>query len=248
MAAEMAPRDDVSMDETEADRCAMGEDCYYPEGASAFTEKQHPPDDWNRSKDHFPILKKDCGTLEPGNVRLMHVHCNRVDYSNLALEAHLLSLRDEDGQPMDQRVVDSAMETHLRLLAENSGRRPSGRSAYKSASRDAHEMNDALRRDANLPMRRHCSIDGAHARRMSCVRQQAQLASRASETNLTTSSSERVHPRASGEEGFTRRPPLGPGNHPECHLPRQPGQPPRASCRTSERPRTQRTSLSPKPR
>ena len=117
MAAERAVRDDVSMEETDVDRCAMGEDCYCPEGPSAFTEKRHPPDVWNRSKDHFPILKKDRGTLEAGNVRLMHNRCNKVDYKILELEAHLLSLRDEDGQPLDQRAVDSAMETHLRLRA-----------------------------------------------------------------------------------------------------------------------------------
>lgn len=187
MAAEMAESDDVSMEETDVDRCAMGEDCYCPEGLSAFTKKQHPPDVWNRSKDHFPILKKDRGTLEAGNVRLMHNHCNRVDYSNLALEAHLLSLRDEDGQPLDQRAVDSAMETHLRLLAENSGRLPKGRSAYRFASREAQEMHDSVRRLSEPPRAKTPLLGRWRAR--SCVKRQPQLASRASQANLTSPSS-----------------------------------------------------------
>lgn len=176
MAAGMADRDDVSMDETDIDRCAMGEDCYCPEGPSSFTMKQHPPDDWNRSKDHFPILKKDRGTLEPGNVRLMHIHCNRVDYSNLALEAHLLSLRDEGGQSLDQRAVDAAMETHLRLLAENSGRLPGGRSAYKSASREAQEMHDSLRRLTEPPAAETPLLDRWRARSSNVMREAAAAA------------------------------------------------------------------------
>src|SRR3954467_6914063 len=106
----MAESDDVSMEETDADRCAMGEDCYCPDGSSAFTEKRHPPDVWNRSKDQFPNLKRSGGMLEAGNVRLMHNRCNKFDYKILELEAHPLSLRAEDGQPLDQRAVDFAME------------------------------------------------------------------------------------------------------------------------------------------
>jgi hypothetical protein len=154
----------------------MGEDCYCPEGPSAFTKKRHPPDDWNRSEDHFPILKKDRGTLEAGNVRLMHIHCNRVDYSNLALEAHLLSLRDEDGQPLDQRAVDSAMETHLRLLAENSGRLPRGRSAYRFASREAQEMHDSVRRLSEQPRAETPLLDRWRARSSNVMREAAAAA------------------------------------------------------------------------
>ncbi|HYZ47243.1 MAG TPA: hypothetical protein VE712_06205, partial [Actinomycetota bacterium] len=57
------------------DECAMGEDCYNPLGPGSFAEKAHPPDDWGKSKDHYPQLKSLDGTLLPGNVRLMHVHC-----------------------------------------------------------------------------------------------------------------------------------------------------------------------------
>ena len=103
----------------------MGDDCYCPEGPSAFTKKRHPPDRWNRSKDHFPILKRDGGTLKLGNVRLMHNHCNKVDYKILDLESHLLALRDEDGQPLDQRAIDSAMEMVLLRLSGREQRQSS---------------------------------------------------------------------------------------------------------------------------
>ncbi len=178
------------MEEADVDCCAMGEDCYCPEGPSAFTEKRHPPDVWNRSKDHFPILSRDGGTLEAGNVRLMHNRCNKVDYKILELEAHLLSLRDEDGQPLNQRAVDSAMETHLRLLAENSGRLPKGRSAYRFASREDRRCTTPFVGLASRRVRRRrCWTDGVHALPMSCVKQQPQLASRASQANLTSPSS-----------------------------------------------------------
>jgi hypothetical protein len=159
------------MKDTDVDRCAMGEDCYCPEGPSAFTEKRHPPDRWNRSKDHFPILKKDGGTLEAGNVRLMHNHCNKIDYSNLALEGHLLSLRDEDGQPLDQRAVDSAMETHLRLLAENSGRLPRGRKRDRFAGREAHELHDLVRRLSESPRAETPLLDRWRARSSNAMRE-----------------------------------------------------------------------------
>lgn len=128
--------------------CAAGEDCYCPRGPMWFTEKQHPPHDWNRSKDHYPRLRKDGGIL-PGNMRLMHIHCNRVDYSNLALEARLLSLRDADGNPLDLRSVDAAMQTHLGLLSENQGRLPKGRRAWKAASREAEEISNRMRSKEN---------------------------------------------------------------------------------------------------
>lgn len=78
-----------------------GKRLYYREGAGSFTEKKHPPGDWGRSKDHYPQLKSLDGTLLPGNMRLMHVHCSRVDYSNLVLEARLLTLKDDQGQYLE---------------------------------------------------------------------------------------------------------------------------------------------------
>ena len=81
----------------------------------------------------------------------MHNRCNKVDYKILDLEAHLLSLRDEDGQPLDQRVIDSAIETHLRLRAESSSRLPRGHRAHRSASREAQEMHAAVRRLSEPP-------------------------------------------------------------------------------------------------
>ena len=164
------------MEEADVDRCAMGEDCYCPEGPSAFTEKRHPPDVWNRSNDHFPILARDGGTLEDGNARLMHNRCNKVDYKILDLEAHLLSLRDEDGQPLDQRAVDFAMETHLRLRAENSGRLPRGHRAHRSAGREAQEMHVSIRRLSEPPRAKTPLLDRWRARSSNVMREAAAAA------------------------------------------------------------------------
>ena len=134
-----------------SDECAMGDDCYCPEGAGSFTEKHQkddPPGDWDRSKNHYPKLKSLDGTLLPGNVRLMHVHCNRVDYSNLVLEARLLTLTDDDDKSLDDAAVDLAMESHLRLLAENNGRVPKGHKPLKAAVRLAREQNQGLKSGA----------------------------------------------------------------------------------------------------
>jgi hypothetical protein len=130
-----------------SDQCAMGDDCYYREGAGSFTEKDQkddPAGDWDKSKDHYPELKSLDGTLLPGNMRLMHVHCNRVDYSNLVLEARLLTLTDADGRYLKDMAVDRAMESHLRLLDENEGRVPKGHKSLKFAIRIAREPNEGL--------------------------------------------------------------------------------------------------------
>ena len=131
-----------------SDQCAMGDDCYCPNKAAWFSEKDQkddPAGDWDRSKDHYPELKSLDGTLLPGNVRLMHVHCNRVDYSNLVLEARLLTLTDDDGRYLHDAAVDLAMESHLRLLGEHNGRVPKGHKSLKSAIRNARDANGALK-------------------------------------------------------------------------------------------------------
>jgi hypothetical protein len=60
-------------------RCEMPQ-CYCPHGREYFVEKAVPPPDWAPSPDHYPRLKADGGHLDPENVRLAHVLCNRVDY------------------------------------------------------------------------------------------------------------------------------------------------------------------------
>ena len=139
----------------------MRDDCYCPEGAGSFTEKDkkhHPPGDWDRSKDHYPDLKSLDGTLLPGNVRLMHVHCNRVDYSNLVLEARLLTLTDDQGRYLEDAAVDLAMDSHLRLLDENNGRVPKNHRPLQSAIRNAREVSEALRSGAG-PARETSLLD-----------------------------------------------------------------------------------------
>jgi hypothetical protein len=60
-------------------RCEMPK-CYYHKGRRSFEVKRHPPAQWQLSVDHYPTLARDGGRLDPWNVRLGHVLCNREDY------------------------------------------------------------------------------------------------------------------------------------------------------------------------
>jgi hypothetical protein len=60
-------------------RCEMPK-CYCNKGRAHFDPKSHPPGRWQPSPDHYPRLKADGGYLDPWNVRLSHVVCNREDY------------------------------------------------------------------------------------------------------------------------------------------------------------------------
>lgn len=60
-------------------KCEMPK-CYCPKGRKHFDPKEHPPGPWAPSADHYPRLKSDGGHLDPWNVRLAHVLCNREDY------------------------------------------------------------------------------------------------------------------------------------------------------------------------
>ena len=60
-------------------RCEMPK-CYCHKGRAHFDRKSHPPGPWEPSPDHYPRLKSDGGRLDPWNVRLSHVLCNREDY------------------------------------------------------------------------------------------------------------------------------------------------------------------------
>lgn len=62
-------------------KCEMPK-CYCPKGRRHFDPKSHPPKDWDRSPDHYPRLKPDDGRLEPANVRIAHILCNREDYGS----------------------------------------------------------------------------------------------------------------------------------------------------------------------
>jgi hypothetical protein len=60
-------------------RCEMLK-CYCHKGRAHFDQKSHPPGPWAASADHYPRLKSDGGHLDPWNIRLAHVLCNREDY------------------------------------------------------------------------------------------------------------------------------------------------------------------------
>ncbi len=60
-------------------RCEMPK-CYCHKGRSHFEAREPRLPDWAPSPDHYPKLKSDGGHLDPWNVRLSHVLCNREDY------------------------------------------------------------------------------------------------------------------------------------------------------------------------
>lgn len=60
-------------------RCEMPK-CYCHKGRSFFEPRATPLSNWAPSPDHYPKLKADGGHLDPWNVRLSHVLCNREDY------------------------------------------------------------------------------------------------------------------------------------------------------------------------
>ena len=60
-------------------RCEMPK-CYCHKGRGHFDPRSTPLTDWAPSPDHYPRLKADGGQLDPWNVRLAHVYCNRLDY------------------------------------------------------------------------------------------------------------------------------------------------------------------------
>lgn len=76
--------------------------CYCPKGRKYFDPKGHIPNDWVLSPDHYPKLKADDGHLDPWNVRLAHILCNREDYGwrmrirrMLEKQMSLLEIADE---------------------------------------------------------------------------------------------------------------------------------------------------------
>jgi hypothetical protein len=60
-------------------RCEMPK-CYCHRGRAYFEPRSTPLSNWAPSPDHYPRLKSDGGHLDPWNVRLSHVRCNREDY------------------------------------------------------------------------------------------------------------------------------------------------------------------------
>ena len=58
-------------------RCEMP-DCYHTSRRD-FEERSKPPRDWELNFDHYPTPDRDGGERTPGNARLAHVYCNRID-------------------------------------------------------------------------------------------------------------------------------------------------------------------------
>jgi hypothetical protein len=60
-------------------RCEMPM-CYCHKGRKHFDPRSHPLTAWAPSPDHYPQLRADGGQLDPWNVRLAHVRCNKMDH------------------------------------------------------------------------------------------------------------------------------------------------------------------------
>lgn len=60
-------------------RCEMPS-CYCHKGRRYFDPRSTPLTAWAPSPDHYPLLRADGGHLDPWNVRLAHVRCNKMDH------------------------------------------------------------------------------------------------------------------------------------------------------------------------
>src|SRR3954451_17490079 len=91
-------------------KCEMPQ-CYHHKGRGAFDPVTTPRTKWAPSPDHYPVLKSAGGHLVPENVRLAHIHCNKLDYGwrtrIRTLLARGLSL-DEIAEVLNKKAVPPA--------------------------------------------------------------------------------------------------------------------------------------------
>lgn len=101
-------------------RCEMPT-CYCHKGRAHFDRKTHPPGPWEPSADHYPKLKSDGGRLDPWNVRLSHVLCNREDYV----------WRNRIRRKLEKRM---SLDEIAEELNEEGVRAPHGRNRWSAAT------------------------------------------------------------------------------------------------------------------
>jgi Recombinase len=101
-------------------RCEMPK-CYCPKGRGYFDPRATPLPPWAPSPDHYPKLKADGGHLDPWNIRLSHVLCNREDYGWRMKIRRML----EKGMSLEE-IADS--------LNRKGVRRPHGSARWSAAS------------------------------------------------------------------------------------------------------------------
>lgn len=101
-------------------RCEMPK-CYCHKGRGYFEPKSTPRSDWQPSPDHYPKLRADGGHLDPWNVRLSHLLCNREDHGwRMRIRRTL-----EKGRSLDEIAAD---------LNHRGIRRPHGSATWTAAS------------------------------------------------------------------------------------------------------------------
>lgn len=83
-------------------KCEMPK-CFCPRGRKVFDPKNHPPTDWAPSADHHPVPKALGGKLDPWNVRVGHVLCNRVD---AGWRARVIALLQRQGDMSLEEIAD----------------------------------------------------------------------------------------------------------------------------------------------
>lgn len=101
-------------------RCEMPA-CYCPWGRSCFLPRSSAQKDWTPNPDHYPRLKADGGHLDPWNVRLAHVLCNREDYGWRMRIRRMI----EKGKSLDEIAE---------VLTRKKVRRPHGSTKWTAAS------------------------------------------------------------------------------------------------------------------
>ena len=150
-------------------RCEMPS-CYGHKGRAHFDPKSHPPGPWELSPDHYPRLKSDGGHLDPWNVRLSHVLCNREDYVWRMRIRRML----EKGKALDE-IAKNLNERASGLRMAGAGGRPppfGKRSSHDPASRAKHQSAStreatpgaAIRAGGNLRRSQSAREHGVDAR------------------------------------------------------------------------------------
>lgn len=86
--------------------------CYHS-SRKAFAEPSIPKTDWELNFDHYPTLSSDGGRREPGNARLAHVYCNRVDRGRRLQIRELLN----DGKTL--REIADTLNRRTRIRVPN---------------------------------------------------------------------------------------------------------------------------------
>ena len=118
--------------------------CFCPKGRATFDDLGLALGPWMPTHEHFPLAKRSKGIRSLENTILAHRRCNNIGYKLEALLEHLQGF-EVDGVPLEPQAIHVAMEDHIRLRFDNSGRYPFRRGAWKRAKKAAINTHERLR-------------------------------------------------------------------------------------------------------